>query len=69
MWQVVLPVLAIVLLGYTIYVNLVPFPTTAPGLWFPVVAGGVLVLAVLAVVCAPRLFSRVGERLTSAELT
>jgi amino acid transporter len=69
MWEIILPVLGIVVLGYTVYVNLVPYPTSGPARWFPVVAGGILVLAIIAVLAAPRLFSRVGQQLTDAELT
>jgi amino acid transporter len=68
MWEIILPVLGIVVLGYTVYVNLVPYPTSGPARWFPVVAGGILVLAIVAVLAAPRLFSRVGQQLTEAEL-
>ncbi|HVV19051.1 MAG TPA: APC family permease [Pseudonocardiaceae bacterium] len=68
MWQVVLPVAAIALLGYTVYVNVVPYPS-GPAAWFPVVAGGILVLALVAVLVAPRLAGRVGAKLTDAELT
>jgi amino acid transporter len=68
MWQVIFPILGIALLGYTIYVNLVPYPTAGPAEWFPVVAGGILVLAVLAVLFAPGLFSRVGTQLAESEL-
>ncbi len=69
MWEIILPVLGIVVLGYTVYVNLVPYPTSGPARWFPVVAGGILVLAIIAVLAAPRVFSRVGQRLTESELT
>jgi amino acid transporter len=67
-WQVILPIGAIALLGYTVYVNLVPYPTAGPARWFPVVAGGILVLATVAVLCAPRLAARVGSRLSESEL-
>jgi amino acid transporter len=68
-WQVVLPIGAIALLGYTVYVNLVPYPTAGPAEWFPVIAGGILVLATVAVLCAPRLAGRVGSQLAESELS
>jgi hypothetical protein len=68
-WQIVLPIGAIVLLGYTVYVNLVPYPTAGPAEWFPVVAGGILVLAALGVLFAPRLAGRVGSQLAETELS
>ncbi len=60
-WQVVVPILAVALLGYTVYVNVVPYPT-GPAAWFPVISGGILLVALLAVLAAPRLARRVGRR-------
>jgi len=62
-WQVVFPLGALALLGYTVYVNVVPYPTSGPARWFPVVAAAVLLLAVVAVFAAPAYTRRVGERL------
>lgn len=67
-WQVVLPALAVALLGYTVYVNVVPYPT-GPAAWFPVISGGILLVALLAVLAAPRLARRLGDKLTDGELT
>ncbi|SFW90348.1 Amino acid transporter [Amycolatopsis australiensis] len=66
-WHVVFPVGALAVLGYTVYVNLVPYPTEGPARWFPVAAGAVLLLAVVAVLAAPGSARRVGERLTSVD--
>jgi amino acid transporter len=66
-WHIVFPVGALAVLGYTVYVNVVPYPTEGPARWFPVVAGGVLVLAVIFVLAAPRFARRVGERLTELD--
>ncbi|WP_410672694.1 APC family permease [Amycolatopsis sp. cmx-4-68] len=62
-WHLVFPVGALAVLGYTVYVNLVPYPAEGAARWFPVVAGAVLVLAVILVGSAPRFARRVGERL------
>jgi hypothetical protein len=62
-WHIVFPIGALGLLGYTVYVNLVPYPESGPARWFPVVAGAVLVLAVLLVLAAPAFARRVAERL------
>lgn len=64
MWQVVIPIAAIIALGYTIYRNVLPYPTEGPPQWFPVVAGGWLLIAIIAVVVAPGLARRVGAKLT-----
>ncbi|GAB3381476.1 APC family permease [Amycolatopsis echigonensis] len=66
-WHLAFPLAALVLLGYTVYVNVVPYPTEGPASWFPVVAGGVLVLAVVVVVSARGFARRVGERLAEGE--
>lgn len=66
-WQLVVPVAAVALLGYTVYVNVVPYPT-GPAAWFPVISGGILVVALVAVLVAPGLTRRLGAKLTDAEL-
>ena len=43
-WEVVIPLAALVMLGYTIYRNVIPYPDAAPAQWFPVVAFGWLIL-------------------------
>jgi len=47
MWQVIIPVAAIVVLGYTLYRNVYPYPS-GDRYWFPVVGGAWLAAAVLA---------------------
>lgn len=67
MWQIVIPIAALVVLGYTIYRNVIPYPTEGPGQWFPVVAGAWLLLALIVVVAAPGLARRIGGSLTASE--
>ncbi|WP_084719273.1 APC family permease [Streptacidiphilus carbonis] len=67
MWQIVIPLAALALLGYTLYRNVVPYPSTGPGHWFPIVAGGWLAAAVIAVLAAPTTARRLGERLTESD--
>ena len=62
-WQIVFPIGAILLLGYTVYANVVPYPTSGAAKWFPVVSGGILLVAVVFVVLAPKLARRVGAGL------
>jgi amino acid transporter len=66
-WQVVIPLAALVLLGYTLYRNVIPYPTSGAAQWFPIAAGGWLLVAVLTVVLAPRLAGRLGRQLAEAE--
>ncbi|MCU1605982.1 MAG: Amino acid permease-associated region [Modestobacter sp.] len=70
MWQVAIPVLALVVLGYTIWRNVIPYPAYADGaaFWFPIVAGLWLLAAVVAVLARPALAQRAGAALTAAEL-
>ncbi len=67
MWQVVIPVAALVILGYTLYRNVIPYPETGAMRWFPVVAGGWLLLAVIAVLVAPGVSRRLGRALAENE--
>jgi amino acid transporter len=67
-WQLVFPIGALGLLGYTIYTNVLPYPSEGPAHWFPLVTLAVLVIAVLAVGLAPGVARRVGERLTAREV-
>jgi amino acid transporter len=52
-WEVVIPVLALLMLGYTIYRNVLPYPTEGPAQWFPVVAFGWLALVTLVMLAMP----------------
>jgi amino acid transporter len=66
MWQVIIPVLGIVVLGYTLYRNVYPYPT-GDGYWFPIVAGVWLGVAVIGVLIAPRWARGLGDALMSRE--
>jgi amino acid transporter len=66
MWQVVIPVTAVAVLGYTLYRSVYPYPT-GDGRWFPVVAGGWLLAAVAGVLLMPSTSRRLGEALTARE--
>src|SRR3954462_9244720 len=70
MWQVVVPVLALVVLGYTLYRNVSPYPSydDGPAFWFPIVAGAWLLVGLVAVLGAPARAQRAGAALTAAEL-
>jgi amino acid transporter len=66
MWQVVVPIAGLVVLGYTLYRNVYPYPTGV-GQWFPVVSGAWLFAAVLAVIFAPGTARRLGLALAARE--
>ena len=66
MWQVVIPIAGIIVLGYTLYRNVYPYPT-GDGHWFPIVAGIWLAVAVVAVLVAPRTARKLGAALAARE--
>ena len=66
MWQIVIPIAGLIVLGYTLYRNVIPYPTGAAA-WFPVVSGGWLLVAILAVIFAPRTARRLGVALAARE--
>ena len=57
-WEVVIPVLALLMLGYTIYRNVFPYPTEGPAQWFPVVAFGWLALVTVVMLALPGVAAR-----------
>jgi amino acid transporter len=66
-WQVVIPILALVMLGYTIYRNVIPYPTVNPGRWLPAVAFGWVLLVTIVVLVVPDLARRLSRGLVSAD--
>jgi amino acid transporter len=65
-WQIVIPIAGLVVLGYTLYRNVWPYPT-GDGRWFPVTAGVWLVAAIVAVIVAPRTARKLGTALAARE--
>jgi hypothetical protein len=66
-WEIVIPVLGIIVLGYTVFRNIYPFPTTASGWWGPGVAAGWLVIGLLYAIFRASAATRAGQMLTQAE--
>jgi len=66
-WQVIIPILAIVVLGYTIYRNIIPWPPEGAGRNLPLAAGAWIVFCVLLVLALPGTAARLGRRLAAAE--
>ena len=67
MWQIIVPIAGPGGAGYTLYRNVIPYPPSGPGQWFPVVAGVWLVAALVAVLVAPGFARRLGAALTARE--
>jgi amino acid transporter len=66
-WQVVIPILALIVLGYTIYRNVIPYPSVNPGRWLPAVAFGWVLLVTIVVLVVPDLARRLSRGLASAD--
>jgi amino acid transporter len=65
-WEAVVPVAGLVVLGYTLYRNVIPLPQ-GKSLVAPVVAAVWLLVGLAFVLAAPRVARRAGERLTADE--
>jgi amino acid transporter len=66
-WQVVIPILALAMLGYTIYRNVWPYPEGNPGQWLPAVAFGWVALVTVVVLLSPGLARRLTRGLARAD--
>jgi amino acid transporter len=64
--EIVIPVLALLVIGYTLYRNVLPYPTGAAA-WFPVVCGVWLLAAVVFVLARPGVARRAGRQLAADE--
>jgi amino acid transporter len=65
-WQIIVPVAGLIVLGYTLYRNVIPYPAGTPA-WFPVVSGVWLAAAVVAVIFAPGTARKLGAALAARE--
>jgi amino acid transporter len=63
-WEIIIPVAGIVVLGYTIYRNIVPYPS-GPFFWLPIASLAWIAIAVAAVLVSPRLSRRIAGALAS----
>ena len=66
-WEIVVPIAAIAVLGYTLWRNVWPYPEEGAAQWLPVVCGIWLLLGVLIVLARPEATRRAGELLTRSE--
>jgi amino acid transporter len=66
MWQIIVPIAGLVVLGYTLYRNVYPYPA-GDAAWFPVVSGIWLVVAIIAVVAAAGTARKLGAALQARE--
>ncbi|WP_308465581.1 APC family permease [Rathayibacter soli] len=65
-WEIVIPILGLIVLGYTLLRNIYPFPEGAAW-WGPGLAIGWLVVNIIVVLARPGAAQRAGELLTHSE--
>jgi amino acid transporter len=65
-WEIVIPVLGAIVLAYTLYRNVWPYPK-GTGAWLPIWAGGWLLVAIVAVIAAPGAARRIGAMMTESD--
>jgi amino acid transporter len=63
----VVPVLGLIVLGYTLYRNVLPWPATTAGRVIVILAAIWLAAAIAVIVTAPRWAARIGDRLSHDE--
>jgi hypothetical protein len=66
MWQIVVPGAGLLVLGYTLYRNVWPYPSGTAA-WFPIVSGIWLLVVVVAVLFAPGTARKLGAALAARE--
>jgi amino acid transporter len=66
-WEVVVPLGAMVVLGYTLWRNVWPYPEEGAARWLPVVCAVWLLVGVAIVLARPAASRRAGELLTRSE--
>ena len=66
-WEIVIPLAGIALLIYTLYKNVLPWPTTGAGRAYPITAIVWLLIGIVGILSRPALASRVGAHLTADE--
>ena len=65
-WELIIPILAMLLLAYTLFRNVIPVPS-GTALWGPGLAIAVLIIVLVVVLARPAAARRAGELLTRSE--
>jgi len=65
-WEVVVPFLALVVIGYTLFRNVYPYPTDAAA-WYPIIAALWVIAGILVTFVRNAATRRAGERLMAEE--
>jgi len=65
-WEVVVPFLALVVIGYMLFRNVYPYPTDAAA-WYPIIAALWVIVGILVTLVSSAATRRAGERLMAEE--
>lgn len=68
-WQIVIPLAAVVVIVYTLWRNVLPYPDANPARWFPVAAGGWIAVVVLVTFLVPGFAQRLAVGLRQLDET
>jgi len=66
-WEIVIPIAGIMLLVYTLYKNVIPFPASGAGRAYPIASAIWLVIGIVGILARPTLAKKLGEKLTADE--
>lgn len=66
-WEIVIPIAGLLLLAYTLYRNVIPFPTSGAPRAYPIVGALWLLIGVVWVIARPGFAAKVGAKLTADE--
>ena len=62
-WEITIPVVTVLVLGYTIYRNLIPYPS-GPTFWLPIAAAIWVAISLVVLVAMPAVVRRIGAELS-----
>ena len=66
-WEIIIPIVGLVVLGYTLYRNVIPFPTSGAARIYPIVSAIWLIVGIAAVFARPDLTKKIGAKLIADE--
>lgn len=66
-YEIIIPLLGLLMLGYTFFRNVWPLPTTGAGQGYDVITIAWLLIGVIAVIVAPKLTKKMGDKMNADE--
>ena len=66
-WEIIIPIVGLIVLVYTLYRNVIPFPTSGAARAYPIVSAIWLAVGIITVLARPALTKKVGAKLLADE--